>query len=369
MRRVLLVGLVVTFACAGVARGNDIGIQPVHVPAAILADAPGATGLTAYAGHVVWSRLDPATARWQLVQWTGPAGRISTLPVAERSVPFDASAGPSSTGRPVVVFSRCRREPPGLSGILPTPDWGAASGCELQQLALDPPAAPVTIRRVGAGRSLTTPSVWHGSLVAVGRTPSGANARVLWWRPGAREPVRLPGGSIPTCPFASCPADSMRTSVDALDLGPRSVVLDWRVTGGNVIGTGLGWELRTASLATRRSTIVQFGYVSGACGFHQPLAPGASPSGVATYLDAASPCSGVQTALARFDPANQQRYEARPDDASVLGAATDGAITYWLRSPFGPTSCTELGSTCQLTASTRVPYRLGRRGPDHTAVG
>ena len=37
------------------------------VPATVVADAPGATALTAYGGHVVWSRLDPATGRWQLV--------------------------------------------------------------------------------------------------------------------------------------------------------------------------------------------------------------------------------------------------------------------------------------------------------------
>jgi hypothetical protein len=303
---------------------------------------------------------------------------VAPLPVAERSVPFDASAGPSASGRPVVVFSACRRDPPGLTGILPTPDWGAASACVLKQLALEG-GGPQRIRRVGTGRSLTTPSVWRGSLVAVARTPSGANARVLWWGPGARTPVRLPGGSVPTCPFRSCPADSMRTSIDALDLGPRSLALDWRITGGNVIGTGLGWELRNVSLATRRSTIVQFGYISGACGFHQPFAPGATASGLATYVDAASPCDALQTALARFDPRAELRREARPDDAFVFGAATDGATTYWLRGqvatnppgdvPSGSEpACTLAGAHCQLVRSTALPYRAGRRGPDHPAT-
>src|SRR5690349_24158342 len=31
----------------------------------VVAQVPGATGLTAYAGHVVWSQLDPGTGRWQ----------------------------------------------------------------------------------------------------------------------------------------------------------------------------------------------------------------------------------------------------------------------------------------------------------------
>ena len=49
------------------ARADDIRVRPVPVPATVVADAAGATALTAYGGHVVWSRLDPATNRWQLV--------------------------------------------------------------------------------------------------------------------------------------------------------------------------------------------------------------------------------------------------------------------------------------------------------------
>jgi hypothetical protein len=192
--------------------------------------------------------------------------------------------------------------------------------------------------------------------------------------------VRMPGGSVPTCLYGSCPPHSVRTSVDALDLGPRSLVLDWRAKGGNVAGTGLGWELRTVSLATRRSTIIQFGYISGACGFHQPFAPGATASGLATYVDAAAACVGIETALARFDPKTEQRFEARPNADYVFGAATDGPATYWLRGQFanpsedhGPPEagppCTRAVAQCQLVRSGALPYLRGRRGPDHSALG
>src|SRR5271157_2265594 len=58
--------------------------------------------LTAYGGYVVFSDLD-AAGRWQLIAWHH--GTTSTLAVPERSIPFDASAGPSANGRPTVVFS------------------------------------------------------------------------------------------------------------------------------------------------------------------------------------------------------------------------------------------------------------------------
>jgi hypothetical protein len=44
----------------------------------VVAQVPGATGLTACGGHVVWSRPDPATGLWTLEQWH--AGRVSRLP-------------------------------------------------------------------------------------------------------------------------------------------------------------------------------------------------------------------------------------------------------------------------------------------------
>src|SRR5438094_6497416 len=66
------------------ARADDIRVRPVPVAATVVADAAGATALTAYGGHVVWSRLDPATNRWQLVHRAG--GDVTALPVPERSV-------------------------------------------------------------------------------------------------------------------------------------------------------------------------------------------------------------------------------------------------------------------------------------------
>ena len=56
--------------------------------------------------------------------------------VAQRSVPFDADAGPGRDGQPVVVYSRCRQEPTLTAGLAPTPDWQTARGCDVYELPL-----------------------------------------------------------------------------------------------------------------------------------------------------------------------------------------------------------------------------------------
>src|SRR4051812_34769036 len=75
----------------------------------VVATLPGAMGLSAYGGHVIWSQPDAATGRWRLMQWH--AGRITRVAVGERSVPFDADAGPDVRGRAIAVFSRCGNDP------------------------------------------------------------------------------------------------------------------------------------------------------------------------------------------------------------------------------------------------------------------
>ena len=61
--------------------------------------------LSAYGGYVVFSRLETSAAGWRLVAWHD--GTIAPLNVPERAVPFDADVGPSPSGAPTVVFSKC----------------------------------------------------------------------------------------------------------------------------------------------------------------------------------------------------------------------------------------------------------------------
>src|SRR4051812_37025041 len=95
------------------------------------------TPVSAYAGRLVWSAYDPATGTFRLTETHGtPAGpQTTTLPVAPRTVPFDADVGPDADGAPTVVYSRCATEPrPGgveLPGAAGLPVWATGRGCDV----------------------------------------------------------------------------------------------------------------------------------------------------------------------------------------------------------------------------------------------
>lgn len=169
-------------------------------PAAARADytvAPveRATPVSAYAGHVVFSRYDAGVYR--LVEAHGsPSGLITTvLPVAPRAVPFDADAGPAADGTPTVVYSRCATDPRlGADGI---PLWATGRGCDVYRLALG--ATGET--RVGGvstgGASEFLPALWRDR-IAFGRVyerrqgPRGVYPYVYVRGDGPSE--RQPGG-------------------------------------------------------------------------------------------------------------------------------------------------------------------------------
>ena len=192
----------------------------------VVADAPGAMGLTAYDDHVVWSALDPQTRRWRLMHWH--AGAVTVLPVAERRVPFDADAGPDSRGRPVLVFSRCRSDPPGL--YYATANWALAAACDIWQIRLDGGTAR-RVRAVNTSRgSETTPSIWQGAIAFQRRLP-GRPVSQLLLRPRQGGLRRLPVGSIGKPHVAELPG----SVVSDLDLGPNSVAFVWLAGRGRPI--------------------------------------------------------------------------------------------------------------------------------------
>jgi hypothetical protein len=105
-----------------------------------------------------------------------PAGQVTTpLPVAPRSVPFDADVGPSADGTPTVVYSRCATAEPRLGddGI---PLWATGRGCDLFQLALGGTEVRVDGVSTG-GASEFLPTLWRDKV---------AFGRVYEQRPGTR---------------------------------------------------------------------------------------------------------------------------------------------------------------------------------------
>jgi hypothetical protein len=209
-----------------------------------------------------------------------------------------------------------------------------ARGCRPFILSLDRLGArPRALRLARAsGLSLSTPSVRGRSVAAVVAPNRGGNARILLWRNTTTAPVRLRGGTAPKCPFRTCSA-LPRSSVDALDLGPRSVAFLWRLSQPPY-GVGAGVELRTSSLRPAgpgHQVPSAQGYDSGACGFRKPLSPAAGAGGGVAFLLAQSPCEGIQTTLAVQRAGSPLVLGARPAGTLAFGAAFDADRVFWLR--------------------------------------
>jgi hypothetical protein len=336
-----------------------------------LAPAAGTAAITAYDGHVILSRRDPATNMWALVRWH--AGIVDVLPVAQRSVPFDADAGSDADGNPVVVYSRCAHDPSNLSGSPggtdfgagPSPDWQTARGCDVYELSLTgTPAEHKLTAASSKTRSETTPSMWRGGLAFARHADGSAYTKLVYLPKGSRKPRTLGGGSVQTCDEHCSPLQS-HDGIDQLDIGPARAVFLWRMSGGSVGGTGIAWELRAASLKGGQSTPLDSGGISGACGFSLPSAGTATTSdGLVSYLGAGSDCGPTQTQFATVDPVTGVRGVAATPGGLAAGASRDGDTIYWLRAS-GPAaqvpvpgvgSCSVAGAGCELVASSLPAY-------------
>jgi hypothetical protein len=344
---------------------------PAQAADTVLASAASTAGITAYGGQVVLSRRDPATNRWALVRWH--AGVVDVLGVPQRGVPFDVDAGTGRNGEPVVVYSRCAREPASLSsspsgedfGAAPAPDWQTARGCDLYELALTGESVERKLTAASSKTlSETTPSIWRGGLAFARHEDGGAGAKLLYLPAGATKPRALGGGSVQSC-TTLCSALRTHAGVDQLDVGPSRAVYLWRISGGDVSGTGIGWELRAVSLKGGRSTLLSTGQISGACGFHLPSGPTATTrDGLVSYVDAGSDCGPTTTQFATIDPVTGALGSAATRGGLAVAAVRDGATIYWLRSrgpasdiPVpGVSSCSIAAAACELVASPVPTY-------------
>jgi hypothetical protein len=142
-------------------------------PAAARADFTVATverptPVSAYQGRLVWSQYDAAIAGYRLYEaHASPNGQVTTpLPVALRSVPFDADVGPGADGAPTVVYSRCATEP--RLGADRLPVWATGRGCDVYRFPLGGTAETKVAGVSTSDASEFLPSIWRNR-VAFGR--------------------------------------------------------------------------------------------------------------------------------------------------------------------------------------------------------
>jgi hypothetical protein len=312
---------------------------------------------------VVWSQ-QRGDGTWALMAFQH--GSVARVPVAGRDAPFDADVGPSASGRPVIVYSRCVVDPSQLPQQLQlAPDWNHSRGCRVY--SYDPLAtreARVDLHRP-PGASDTSPTIWKHSLAFVRRVRLGYPAIML--RDGGHLKA-MAGGTVPRCGKRRC-----RTGVDVatLDLDRYALAILWQATGPNISGIGTGWELRVDALAEARSTLVASGEPSGECGYIQPASPTVVGRDV-VFVQFRSPCGGDTASFVQLRPGSTRANEGAAPQFP-LTVAQDGAVTYWVRDDLVGASrshaaddCVSSPHACALMRSTGVmsqPTSFGPVGP------
>jgi hypothetical protein len=303
--------------------------------------------LTSYGGYVVFSELG-AAGGWQLMAWH--QGKIRVLAVPSRSISFDASAGPSAKGAPVVVFSKCAHEPP---AALPSPElqahplnWSRAAGCHIYELAL-PNGAATLVRGISAPpASDSTPAIWKGD-IAFARIRSGQRAPKLYVWDHVNGRLRQVGAGPSACPglsavfeglFCKHPRAHLSAWVDAMSLEGDALAYQWVLPEDRerIFGAPDA-EIRVDPLRAGRqaapSQIVDLSIPGGACNGEQGGSRDAV-SGRVVYIWHASVCENPTkpiSAIGSYAIAGGRHTDARVSPGVAVAVVQDHGVTYWIR--------------------------------------
>lgn len=147
-----------------------VGCGIVASAASLLAPAPGnarsiqtvatevrETPLSAYGDVLVWSSFDPQTERYVLK--SHHRGRVDTLRVRPRRIPFDVDVGPGPDGAVNVVYSRCADE---------SRERDVRRGCRLWRYSLREQRERSVRGSRRSGYSEFSPTIW-GKRIAFAR--------------------------------------------------------------------------------------------------------------------------------------------------------------------------------------------------------
>jgi hypothetical protein len=330
--------LCVASAAPSPARAGSVALAPL---------ANVAQRLTAYDGYVVFSQDEPNTSRWRLMVWH--AGAITPLDVPARSMPFDASAGPGAGGRPMVVYSRCKRDPPASAAELAGNeymrelDWTRARGCRIYELAL-PSGSPRPVRGIHAnGASDSTPAIWKGE-IAFARMDGRAHvAKVYIWQRAQHRLVRVGGGSGP-CPSSASRCERRNGEppsawVDGMSLNASVLSYEWSTSTAS-FGESPFPELRVDPLRGARqsapSQIIAERFASGTCGFAEGVSPSVTDESV-LYTEIEGDCGAtgggpeeIRSSFESYSTEPRRWHSAAGGPGVIAAIAEDRSTTYWI---------------------------------------
>jgi hypothetical protein len=174
-------GFAAAASCAVVALAGP----SVAVAEEAVARVSAPTPVAAWGGFAVFSvRQEVLGGDFPLARWSAGGG-LQVAPIPARPEPFDADVGPCVSGRPTVVYSRCRTH-----GRRP-------SGRSLYRWSVGAPAERAIAATSRPGTSQTHPSIWRRRLAWVRTNDRGEpNPQVLLRTAGFERPRRLAG--VPT---------------------------------------------------------------------------------------------------------------------------------------------------------------------------
>ena len=203
---------------------------------------PRATPIAVYRGVALWSRQD-SRGRYRLVERVGN-GPVTQFGIASRGVPFDVDIGPTSDGRLVAVYSRCRVDPPAI--FFGPPDYGTGKGCDIYRLDLRT-LAENRYREVSAtDASEYWPSYWKGRVAFARAYDHKPHYPYLYVKTimSSAPSTRMPGGQRRECSRVggrtTCSDDTKSTPAE-LELYGSRLGFAWRYQGN---GESPQYEIR-----------------------------------------------------------------------------------------------------------------------------
>lgn len=210
----------------------------------VIATVDRPTPVSAFGSQVVYSQRDPATGRYRLMEARAGAEPV-VLPVAPRSVPFDADIGPGPNGSALVVYSRCEQEPArtDLAGL---PEYLTARGCDLHELNVASGHQRTITAANSPVASEVLPTVWRDRIAFARVYERKRDFPYLYVRSrtGTEPSRRLRGGLRAECQGSGAQrtcTDNTRSGPTGLDLYGRRLGFGWAYQGD---AEGLAHTLR-----------------------------------------------------------------------------------------------------------------------------
>jgi hypothetical protein len=339
-----LIFLVALLACPTAAAGD-----------ATLARLARPAPVSTYDGRIVFSDYEASTGLFHLTQLF--EGRLSRLPVAPRSVPFDVDVGQNFGNQPVAAYSRCRQEPTGRdprtgNALAQMPQWSSGRGCDVYTLNLQT-NVEIRIGGVGSrGGSEFLPAVWRSRIVFARvyehrRGVAGKRAYLYYHSlTRGRNSRRLPAGSRSR--ERSCGGKPRRCArlvepgPTTLDLTGRFLAFGWdSMEDGGPTSSIYLEKLRARGVARRR--LVARG-ASGEIQAHELMGPQLDTRGRITWIESLFGDS-TRSTLRRYTIGNGNRssapLEPKASEAfvrTIIGSAVDETSPLYLSSGLVPTT-------------------------------